>query len=270
MRKNYITKAALAMLLLPTVLACEKDLPVWDDETCRLNFYYDIDDRSDYEEKLSQSSYSFVYGSSDLTCDTVWFTIETMGKTSTIDRPITLTQVSTDSIDAVAGKHYVAFDDPSIADFYKIKAGTAQAKIPIVMLRDASLKTDEVTLKIKITPNDYFTNGYPEYQTRTLTFSDHMTKPSNWDKEYPTAYGWSYPFSAYFGEYGQVKHQFLIDHTGKKWDNDYIDELMEGDSQYLQYILTKVVNELAELNAERAAQGLGPLCEADGTEVSFY
>jgi len=256
--------------MLAALASCEKDLPTWSDETCRLNFNYDIDDRSDYKETMSESSYSFVYGSDELTNDTVWFTVETMGKVPSYDRPVTLTQLSTDGTDAVPGKHYKAFDDPDMAQFYVIKGGTAQAKLPVVMLRDASLKTDEVTLKFQITPNDYFESGYPEYQTKTLKFSDHMTKPTNWDKEYPTAYGWSYPFSAYFGEYGQVKHQFMIDHTGKKWDNDYIDELMEGDSNYITYIIYKLMAELAEVNEERAAQGLGPLCEADGTEVSFY
>lgn len=268
--KHTLLYIATAALLLPSLASCEQDLPTWSDETCRLNFYYDVDDRSDYKETMSQASYSFVYGSDELMTDTMWFTVETMGKVSPYDRPVTLTQVATDGTDAVAGKHYMAFDDPDLAGLYVIKGGTAQAKLPVVMLRDESLKTDEVTLKFQITENGYFTNGYPEYQTRTLTFSDHMTKPSNWDKEYPYVGDYTYPFSGYFGEYGQVKHQFMIDHTGKKWDNDYIEEIMTGDSQYLQYILSKLVKELAELNEERAAQGLDPLAEADGTEVSFY
>lgn len=271
MRKTLLYMyMGLAAMLLPALSSCEKDLPTWSDDTCRLNFYYDIDSRSDFKESMSKSSYSFVYGSDTITKDTVWFTIETMGKVASYDRAVTLTQIASDTIDAVAGKHYVAFSDPSLANYYVIKAGTAQAKLPVVMLRDESLKTNEVTLKFQITPNDNFANGYPEYQTRTLTFSDYMTKPTNWDKEYPTAYtGWYATMNEYFGEYGQVKHQFMIEKTGKKWDNDYIDEIMTGDSNYLIYMYYKLANDLAEENAERAAQGLDPLAEADGTEVTF-
>ena len=64
-----------------------------------------------------------------------------------------------------------------------------------------------------------------------------------------------------------VKHQFLIDETGEKWDDEYIDKLMTGDSNYLTYMLRKMAKRLNEVNADRQAQGLSPLTEADGTPV---
>ena len=71
----------------------------------------------------------------------------------------------------------------------------------------------------------------------------------------------------YYGEYGPVKHQFLIDQTGEPWDDEYIVALHDGDSAYLEYLMAKMQNQLDALNAERVAQGLDVLKEADGTEV---
>ena len=67
-----------------------------------------------------------------------------------------------------------------------------------------------------------------------------------------------------------MKHQFLIGETGDKWDDEYIDKLMTGDSSYLEYMMRKMARRLREVNAERAAQGLDPLTEADGTPVEIY
>lgn len=263
---------ATAAIILMALASCEKDLPTWSDETCRLNFYYSIDDRSTFKAEMAESSYSFAYGETDRTRDTIWFKVETMGKVSSVDRSFTLTQVDTTLTMAVAGKHYVAFDDPEVSSYYVIKAGKAQADIPVILLRDASLKTDLVCLKFKITPDGNFTNGYPEYQTKAITFSDFMTQPSKWSYDYEMSMG-SYKYtvrlSDYLGDYGQVKHHFLIEQTGKDWDDDYIDELMLGDSNYMDYIIRKLVKALDALNAERAAQGLGPLTEDDGTVVEF-
>ena len=44
---------------------------------------------------------------------------------------------------------------------------------------------------------------------------------------------------------------------------------MDGDSSYLTYLTQKLTLRLEEVNAEREAKGEGPLCEADGTPVTF-
>ena len=75
--------------------------------------------------------------------------------------------------------------------------------------------------------------------------------------------------SDYFGVYGVVKHQFLIEQTGKKWDDEYIESLIKGDSNYLKYLVRKMSARLSEVNAERTAKGLDVLKEADGTIVEI-
>lgn len=270
MRKSIIFAAAAALL---TFSSCEKDLEVYSDPTCRLNFYYsNISSTANMQESLSKATYSFVYSGETVTRDTLWYEVESMGFLSDKDRPISLEQVDTAATMAVPGKHYVAFDDPSLASLYVMPAGKARTRIPVVLLRDASLKDESVVLKFRIKPNEYFQSGYDVFQTRTLTFSDRMSEPANWTKQYPYPgfSGYYITVADYFGTYGQQKHLFLIEHTGKQWDDDYIEQLMTGDLSYVTYLCQKMQQELDELNAERAAQGLDALAEEDGTPVVIY
>ena len=60
-----------------------------------------------------------------------------------------------------------------------------------------------------------------------------------------------------------------IEQTGKKWDDEYIESLIKGDSNYLKYLVRKMSARLSEVNAERTAKGLDVLKEADGTIVEI-
>ena len=258
-------------VLVSGLTSCEKDLPVYDTEVCRLNFYYGLDNRSYYKDEMSRSTYSFVFGGENRQRDTLWFEVQTMGFVTDNDRPVTLEQLPSDGDQAVAGRHYVPFDDPSLVHLYVIPAGKARTKLPVVILRDASLKEQTVTLKFGFKSNEYFVLGYEEYSTRQVEFTDRLSEPSMWNKQipYPDFPDYTYCFADYFGEYGVVKHQFLIDETGKKWDDEYITSLLEGDSNYLTYMVRKMSKRLDEVNAERLAQGLDVLREADGTPVEI-
>ena len=66
-----IANRALMGLLLLTVTACEKDLKVFDDPVCRLNFHYrEARSTADFKPQYAQSSYSFIYKSDQLERDT--------------------------------------------------------------------------------------------------------------------------------------------------------------------------------------------------------
>ena len=247
--------------------SCEKELQVYDEPTCRLNFYYDISSTSKFKSSLARTTYSFVYGADDVERDTLWFEMETMGFVSDHDRAVSLVQEDSVGVsNAVAGKQYVAFDDPAVAKYYVVPAGKARFKIPVILLRDASLKKDNVVLKFAIHANSEFQNGYPVYQTRVIQFTDQLSEPSKWMVGYGS---YSTSLSDYFGTYGVVKHKFLIEQTGEKWDDDYIEKIMTGDRNYVYYILRKMAKRLNEVNAERASRGEGPLTEEDGTVVEI-
>lgn len=278
MRRVINTMILGGVLLAAT--ACDKDLELYDTEDCWLNFSYSENSGSLVP---SESSYSFVYAGSDVTADTIWVEITTMGFVYDTPRTISVEQVQVDivkpelpeipqdstgapveeivvvdTINAVPGKHYVPFNDESLAQYFQIPAGAVSQKIPVVLKRDASLDTCVAVLKFQIKENEFFKVGYEDYSTRQITFTDMLSKPSQWE------YGY---MIYYYGEYGPVKHQFLIDQTGEPWDDEYIVALHDGDSAYLEYLMVKMQNQLDALNAERVAQGLDVLKEADGTEV---
>ncbi len=270
--KQYIY--IICMILATGALtSCEKDLELYDTDTCWLNFYYNIENRSRFNERFARDSYSFIYGEDNRQRDTLWYEVQSMGFVYDHDRPIALEQIASEGIQAVAGQHYVAFSDPSLASFYVMPAKLSRTKIPVVVLRDATLKKETVTLRFAIKANDSFLPGYEEFQTRYLTITDMLSEPSKWSYAYPhpTSPGTYNSLTEWFGPYGVVKHQFLIDQSGKKWDDEYIDSLLDGVTSwgYLNYLAAKMQALLAEENARRQAQGLDVLKEADGTIVEI-
>jgi len=257
-----ISKILTGIIAALALTSCEKDLEVYSEDTCRLNFYYEgVSNAASLESTLTETHYSFVYGGQHLETDTVWLPMQTMGFVADEQRSISLEQIDNTGSTlpkAVAGQHYVALDQ--LASFYVVPAGTARTQVPVVLLKDASLDEQEYLLTLRIKSNEWFENGYEAYQTRKIYISNTLSEPAAWYQTY---------CHYYFGTYGPVKHQFLIDETGEKWDDDYINTLMEGDSGYISYLAEKMARRLAEVNAQRTAQGLDPLTEADGTIVTI-
>ena len=103
-----------------------------------------------------------------------------------------------------------------------------------------------------------FISGYANELFKEITFTDMLTKPDAWG----AAMNW------YFGEYGKVKHQFMIDVTGEKWDDDYINSFI-NDYGYVTYLKSKLRTALDEENARRRAAGLGDLCEENGMLINW-
>lgn len=254
--KTIIASLAIAAAM-PIFTSCEKDLEMYSTETCRLNFYYSS---SDYKYEYSQGSYSFLNAADQsITVDTVWVEVESMGFVRDYDRKITLQQIDTTGVkQAVAGQHYVAFNDPSLEKYYVMPAGKARTKLPIVVKRDASLKKESVVLKYAIVANNEFQNGYDKLQTRGLEITDQLVRPNGWASV--KFYYDYYTLEQMMGEYGPVKHQVMIDATGFKWDDEFINATVGKDDNYKVYLLTKCGNYLKEN---------GPFYEEDGTEVEF-
>lgn len=250
--KKYI------LWLLPVfgLFACEDDMEVYNASENRLNFVYEPYTMSD-----TVIPRTFVYDVETKVLDTVWLEVETMGYIENYDRPFTLEQVKKgENEQAVAGKHYIAFDDPLVSAHYKIPAGKNEARFPIVLKRDPSLKQQEVTLCIRIGHNENFVSGYEVYQEKLITIADILTQPRYWN---------TYASYYFAGKYGKVKHQFMIDATadmGIKMNDDFFYSLVGdpnsvdmGTTDYWFYFFTR---KLAEENDARAARGEGPLREA--------
>ena len=258
------------MLLLPVfvLFACEDEVEVYKESTNRLNFVYEAYTKSD-----TLIPRTFVYDPETKGFDTVWLEVTTMGYIVDQERKFVLEQVSTGENQAEADVHYIAFDKSLVEGLYVIPAGKNEARVPVVLKRDPSLKDKEVTLRIKIGSNENFEPGYSTLQEKVITIADILTQPRYWN------FYASYYFA---GKYGKVKHQFMIDATadmGIKMNDDFFYSLVGepnsvdmGLTDYWFYFFTR---KLAEENARRAEDGLGPLREApepgetEGTLVRF-
>lgn len=254
---------SLAFCSVFSILSCSEDLPLYQDSAARLNF--DLgDDNITSESRIPVEAYSFVY-SGGLHQDTIWAKVTLMGKPSDKDRTFSIAQVmaKTDSTgvencNAVAGKHFIALDDPSLSRYYVLKADSVSATFPVVVLRDASLASQVYKLYIGITENSEFQSGFPFYQVKRITISDMLAKPSKWDERY---------INQYFTDWGPVAHQFMIDVTGQPFDDDFIEKIMSSsDTNYVFYLAEKVARAKVKYNKEHPD---APLTEADGTLITF-
>ena len=201
--------------------------------------------------------YTFYYEDPTITQDTIYFDIYAIGGTKDTDRAFTLEQEQLpNTLNAIAGTHFVAFNDPKVTKFYVIKAGTVHAKVPIIVLRDASLKTTTPKLKFKIVVNENFQLGERNKLWRKIEITDRLSQPAQWTTSFS---------QSYFGKYSVVKHSFLIDSTGDKWDNDFITNLYAVGG-LLNYYQTVVKTALIDYNNAHPGN---PLTDENGELVVF-
>ena len=187
--------------------------------------------------------------------DTVFVEILTMGYPADVDRSFVLEQVNVGQPGAaVAGKHFVAFDDPEMVSHLVIPKGSVRKSFPLIVLRDPSLELEEVRIELEIGENEYFKPGIDVWTNFVVKTTAMALKPTTWE-----AY-WKY----YFGlTWGSVKMKFIVDNTG------FTD--FEGgslNSDYAYYLSSKVKQKLLEYNANPNNPDR-PLKEADGTIVTF-
>lgn len=196
-------------------------------------------------------NFSFFYAEDAGDRSSVDITVHAMGPVSEVDRAFTLYQEDVGGNDAAqAGVHYVGFDTDEMKQAMVIPAGQSEIKLPIILLKDNSLDTKTVKLKIGIRPNENFSNGVVEKDSTVITFSSQAMKPANWKD-------WYYAFGA---SWGTVKMRFIIDVTGiTNFDQ------VPDDYDYLVYLNGKLKSKLFEYNSTHDQ----PLQEADGTLVEF-
>ncbi len=185
--------------------------------------------------------------------DTVYLDIRTMGYLSNIDRTIKIIQTNAgDENAAIAGVHYVPFDDPKVSKYFIIPANSAKMNVPIILLRDESLNLKQVRLELAVAENENFRPGIERWRNFVIKTTAQATKPTKWDSR------WKYHFGA---SWGSVKMKFIIDHTGyTEWD------IVPSDYGYLTFLRSKVLDAFQQYNQNNPDN---PLKEADGTLVSF-
>lgn len=241
--------------------ACNKDqYEMYETSEGRLNFViYTTNDYNetvlayaeDVTDEMRTYAFSFVFSGMEAERDTVWFAASTMGFLSGEYRPYALQQIQMEGVkNAEPGVHYVAFDDPSVADLYRVAPDSNTVQVPVVLLReDEELQDTTVVLRFGFVDNGIFMPGYAGLDTRILEITDRLAVPENWETS---------DLNHYVGAYDELKHQLMIEWTGDAWDADFIDELMSGDRAYVSYLELWFSQKLEEENAIREANGEAP------------
>lgn len=255
MNKQYILIIFLAIV---TLASCKKESVNLYDDIARIQFGQEehLLYKPEFDLSDTVKNKTFVYDAPEVTRDTIYFDIYTLGKVSDQDRTFSLKQEEVPGANnAVAGKHYVGFDDPEAKSLFVIKGGTAHLRVPIIVLRDASLKDGAVELKIVVAADDNFQPGEPTKIWRRVGISDQLIQPATWINR----------MVPYFGDYSTVKHQFMIDVTGQKWDEAMFQEFMASISM-MNYYRTVVKTALVDYNNQHPQD---PLKDEFGDLVVF-
>lgn len=183
-------KYSLLLLLAMVIFSCEKDIYKWDDKAARIQF---TGDTLGYK--------TFIFEDETIVDDTIYLTVHTMGFTSNRDRYFKLKQTPIEGVaNAVAGVHYIGLDAPEMKEYLKIPANEAVMKVPIIVMRDKSLKTSRVEMKLTITENEEFTFGELDSLSRRIIISDDYERPASYS---------SWLERMCFGTYSKVSHKFM-------------------------------------------------------------
>ncbi|MEV4886537.1 DUF4843 domain-containing protein [Chitinophaga ginsengisegetis] len=253
--KQILTVALLTALLA----ACKKDQYYLYNDIARLQFG-PAPERiytTSFEMADTVKPYTFYYEPATTTQDTVFFDIYAIGGVSGNDRPFILEQVTLNGEEnAVPGTHYKAFSDPSLKEVYVIKAGEVHASVPVILLRDASLKTKNVKLQIQVKANDQFQPGEIRKLWRRVNFTDMLSQPAAWNAS---------AVQYYWGKYSQVKHSFMINQTGEKWDEEFL-TYVNTDYALLTFWRLKLRTLLTDYNNAHPGE---PLTDETGETVVF-
>lgn len=220
---------------------------------------------------------TFVYEAPAVVRDTVYIRLNTIGGITDHDRLVTLEQKKeydityvrdpltnkvTDStvkerpFQAIPGKHYVPLNDPSMQALLAIRANKAFDSLPIILLRDTSLKTNSYRLRLRVVANAAFATGEAKAIEKTIQFSDRLERFESWKVDNGTA-----PAYTTFGKYSVNKHQFMIDVLKTRIDEDWYKAIALAQAQ--QHYKNVLRDALAAFNTDPAniSSGKAPLRE---------
>lgn len=182
-------------------------------------------------------NYTFVYEPAATIRDTVYIQVNTIGNLAEYDREVKFVQVPeynytyqrdpqtgevTDTIvtekpnKAIPGVHYVAADDPELKKLWVVKANAATARIPVVLIRDASLELESFRLRLQLAESADFGLGETKAGAVTIVFSDRLERFYSWRTDNTVS-----PAYNSFGKYSTAKHQFMIDVIGEVIDENW-------------------------------------------------
>lgn len=220
-------------------------------------------------EDTSALTYSFVYVPSEKIRDTIKIPVNVIGGPQDRLRKLCLSQITeydvfyvkdehgnvTDSIRtevinrAIPGVHYVDFQDTEMEKLLCVEPNEIKTDIPVILLRDTSLKTHEVRLGLKLEISADFQLGESIYLKRTIVISDLLAKPSKWN----------FLCDLFLGKYSKVRHQFMIDVLKMPVDDTWLSRGW-GEILYMRDKCSRAL-EIFNRDPDKLASGKAPLRE---------
>ena len=267
------------------IVGCEKaEIPTYEGKD-----YVQFFNQEDESYRKLAKVFSFRYSGSGVEVDTVFLDVIISGPRADYDRKVELKQVKeydfefeydedgvrTDSAlvevgnQAIPNVHYIPFDEPEAEKLLYVKKGEVEGRIGIILKRDVSLQSEDFNLNVEIVASEDFQVGDIRATKAVVTILDRLTRPEGWNRDQ----GHDPNQSMYWGIYGPVKHQFMIDHSpnGERWDSEFFEELNLDKGKMLWYV-SIFTRALDKVNKERADQGMSHLMEDPNdhnTVISF-
>ena len=139
-----------------------------------------------------------------------------------------------------------------------IEKGQLTGSVCIKLKNSEILSTNTLILALKIDEKEEVREGARQYSRAIVTVTDRLFKPSWWSVA--DTGGTDTPLNSveeyYLGIYLEDKYKMFLDELKKD------DMVFDGkNKQVLRKYALKLKNTLKDINAERAAQGLGPLVD---------
>lgn len=242
---------------------------------------YHGDNRIEFSSKEPEI-YTFAYLSKEYVKDTVYIPLHTVGNLSENSRLINFKILTKDweyiyddkksnlVIDSVMkdipflAKEGVHFNFINAKEGkLLVPAGSTNISLAIEVLRnDSKLQRNAHKLLLQLLPTTDFQLTSPEYSLKRVSISDKLEKPVLWKTN-------NYYVDLYLGEWSEVKHRFMIDVTGQKWDNPFIRYYVRRHSEppVLEYYMLKIKKALEAYNSDPTNNP--PLKDENGKEVVF-
>lgn len=200
---RYILSLCAALLVLG---GCKEETPAtYTGETGIFFFRGNQYIAGDLFTQYDSLNLSFVNVDDDENLISAYIDVRTSGMPAGEARKIVFEQTNVGETGAaVAGKHFVPFDDASLAAQMVMPAGEVRALIPVVLKRDATLEKGKYSLKFRLVLTDDFRQTIEGKDEFTVTTTAKYEKPSEWDSWWGTA----------LGEWGPKKMWFIVQIVG--------------------------------------------------------
>lgn len=245
-----ISVAGFLMVMMTVFFsACEKSVDSYENDP-RIYFFERREDL--VSTRITSKSFSFLTYPSTVTRDTFMIKVKIMGLPASQDRVVRGEAVAEGST-AVAGQHYEFIDGT-------VKAGAVTGELPVVLLRSADIKTQTVTLNLRIAETKDFKPGVTEDDFFTLTWNDNLIKPTNWDTG----------LFFYFGTYSTTKFRFVIDVTGvADFPLQASARVPLKPGEYSNAAMVDIKNRMKEELAVYNSTHTTPMTDENGQPVTF-